>query len=187
MQRLIAILLITALALIDQVSKWWMIEVYFRPRLFEADGKSLSFFDWLTTVPQDRLPPIRIPWGDYLDMVMVWNQGISFGMLAGSHTAMPLILSVAAFLMATGLFIWLWRTPHITTALPLAMVVAGALANIWDRIRFEAVADFLYFHVKDWYYPAFNLADSCIVIGVVWLAIDGIVMEAKRLKSSREE
>lgn len=187
MQRAIALLLIAALALIDQVSKWWIIEVYFRPRVFEAEGASKNFFEWLMTSPQDKFPPARVAWGDYLDIVMVWNEGISFGMLSSDHTAMPMVLSVSAFLLALGLLIWLWRTPHMTTALPLAMVVAGALANIWDRIRFGAVADFLYFHVKDWYYPAFNLADSCIVLGVIWLAFDGIVLEAKRLKASDEE
>ncbi len=186
MQRLIAILLIFALSMIDQVSKWWVTEVFFRPRIFEADGKSLAFVEWMTTFSQDKLPPIRYEWNEYLNIVMVWNEGISFGMLSNNHHAMPMILSVSAFLLALGLLVWLWRTPNMVTALPLAMIISGALANIWDRLRFGAVADFIDFHVGDWHYPAFNLADSCIVLGVLWLAFDGIVLEARRLKESEE-
>jgi signal peptidase II len=185
-QRVIALLLIAALALIDQVSKWWVIEVFFRPRIFEADGQSLNFMEWLTTLPQQKFPPARFAWGEYFNMVMVWNEGISFGMLANGQEMMPMILSASAFLLALGLLVWLWRTPHITTALPLAMVISGALANIWDRLRFGAVADFIDFHIGDWHYPAFNLADSCIVVGVLWLAFDGIVLEAKRLRAGEE-
>ncbi|MDY0029874.1 MAG: signal peptidase II [Pseudobdellovibrionaceae bacterium] len=187
MQKLYAVLLIVALALMDQVSKWWIIEVFFRPRVFEADGASQRFMDWFTTVPQDKFPPARYEWAENLNIVMVWNEGISFGMLSSDHAFMPMVLSVSAFLLAAGLFVWLWRTPHITTSLPLAMVIAGALANIWDRIRFGAVADFIDFHVKDWHYPAFNLADSCIVVGVLWLAFDGIVLEARRMAKKEEE
>ena len=187
MQKLYAILLILTLALADQVSKWWVIEVFFRPRVFEADGASKSFMEWLTTWPQDKFPPARFEWFENLNVVMVWNEGISFGLLSSDHSFMPMVLSVSALLLALGLFIWLWRTPHMTTALPLAMVISGAVANIWDRIRFGAVADFIDFHVKDWHYPAFNLADSCIVVGVLWLAFVGMVLEARLMAKSEEE
>ena len=126
-QKICALLLIIALALIDQVSKWWVIEVFFRPRVFEAEGASKGFIEWLTTLPQDKFPPARFEWAEYLNIVMVWNEGISFGMLSSDHTMMPMILSVSAFLLALGLFIWLWRTPHMTTAMPLAMVGGTAL------------------------------------------------------------
>lgn len=185
-QKFIALVLIVALGLIDQVSKWWVIEVFFRPRIFEADGRSLDFIEWLTTLHQDQLPAARYQWAEYLNIVMVWNKGISFGMFAGTHEMMPVILSVSAFLLALGLLIWLFRTPHMTTALPLALVISGALANIWDRIRFGAVADFIDVHIDEWHYPAFNIADSCIVMGVAWLAFDGIILEARRLKAAKE-
>ncbi|MBL8639270.1 MAG: signal peptidase II [Alphaproteobacteria bacterium] len=190
-RRGFCLVLIGLLALVDQISKWWVIEMFFRPRVFEVDGASASFPDWLTQLHQSQFPPALFEWFSVLNIVMVWNKGISFGVFAGDHDFIPILLSSVALIMVAGLLIWLWRTPHWLTSLPLSMICAGALANIWDRVRFGAVADFIDFHIGDWHYPAFNLADSLIVIGVLWLAFDGVILEAKRelkrLKIKKQE
>lgn len=60
------------------------------------------------------------------------------------------------------------------------IVIAGALGNVWDRLRFGGVIDFLDFHINDWHYPAFNIADSCIVVGVGLILIHNIFIEPKK-------
>lgn len=187
MPRLIAIALIPVFFLLDQISKWWVIEMFFRPRVFEADGSSKPFLEWLTTLSQGQFPPARYEWFDNLNVVMVWNKGISFGMFSSDENTVRHLLIFFTLLLVLGLLVWLFRNPPLKVALPLGMIVAGALGNIWDRIRFGGVADFIDFHIDDWHYPAFNIADSFIVLGVAWLAFDGIILEARRLKQAKEQ
>jgi len=184
--RLIAIILVPVLFALDQLSKWWVIEIFFRPRVFEAESETQSFFGWIGALTQERFPPARFELLDNFNLVMVWNQGISFGMLSSHEETTRLFLIISALVLVLGLLVWLMRTTSFKIAIPLGMIIAGALANIWDRVRFGAVADFIDFHIGDWHYPAFNLADSCIVLGVAVLAFDGIILESRRLKESKE-
>lgn len=174
--------LIVLLALADQISKWWVIEVFYKPRVFEADGATMPFFQWFTTFGQEQFPPTNIEMTSFFNMVMVWNKGVSFGMFASGHDLMPYVLSGVAAVMAVILSVWMARATYLTTLIPLAMIISGAIANIWDRLRFGAVADFLDFHIGDIHYPAFNIADCCIVVGVLLLAFDGVILERRRLR-----
>lgn len=180
LRKFIYLPFILALILLDQVSKWWVIEMMLRPQLFEASGASLSFGTWLTTHGQELFPPASLSISSFFNIVMVWNKGVSFGMFSNTHDVMPYILSGFAVLMVSALLVWLTRASHLATTIPLTLVIAGALANVWDRLRFGAVADFLDFHVGDWHYPAFNIADCCIVVGVAGLALDGLLLEPRR-------
>jgi signal peptidase II len=178
---------IIALIVADQVSKWWVLEKIVRLRSFEADGSSMDFLPWLFKLGQEQMPPFRSEVTSFFDIVMAWNTGVSFSMFASDHQAMVYVLIGVALLLSLVFTIWLIRTPLLITALPLAMVVAGALSNVWDRVRFGAVADFLYFHVGEYGWPAFNLADSCIVAGVAILAFDGLFLEPRRTKKALNE
>lgn len=181
MKKVILSGFIVLLAFIDQLSKWWMIEMFFRPRVMEADGESLSFLTWLFTFGQERFPPAQIEVMPFFNLVMVWNRGVSFGMFASAADFMPYILSAFALMLAIILMVWMKRAQFLSTLIPIAMVIAGALANVWDRLRFGAVADFLDFYWGDWHYPAFNIADCCIVLGVIGLAFDGLYLERRRV------
>ena len=184
MQKFFLVLWMMALIIADQVSKWWIIEVFYKPRVFEAEGGTLSFFEWFTTFGQTQFPPVQIEVTSFFNLVMVWNKGVSFGMFASASDIMPYILSAVAVIMSVILGIWMKRATHLSTIIPLALVIAGALANVFDRFRFGAVADFLDFHINDWHYPAFNIADCCIVVGVLLLAFDGIILDRRRAKLS---
>jgi signal peptidase II len=173
---------IPALILIDQLSKWWVIERYFRLNDFAADGASVDFIPWLITTGQQQLPPLRHEITGFFDLVMAWNTGVSFSMFASDNAVMPLVLTGVALILSLGFMAWLFTTRAIMTALPLVLIIAGALSNVWDRMRFGAVADFLYFHVGEVGWPAFNIADSCIVLGVALLAWDSLFLEPKRRK-----
>ena len=180
MQKISLVIWMIGLIIADQLSKWWIIEVYYKPRVFEAEGATMPFFEWMATFGQKQFPPTQIEITSFLNLVMVWNKGVSFGMFSSAHDFMPYILSGVAVIMSVILGIWMKRATHITTLVPLAMVIAGALANVWDRLRFGAVADFLDFHINDMHYPAFNIADCCIVVGVLLLAFDGVILERHR-------
>lgn len=110
-------------------------------------------------------PPIRVT--PFFNLGLVWNAGVSFGMLSGLDARWPLAamtLAIAAFLL-----VWLWRGTDALTAAALGMILGGALGNLVDRIRFGAVFDFLDFHLLGYHWPAFNAADACIVLGVALL------------------
>jgi signal peptidase II len=95
----------------------------------------------------------------------------------------PWILSAVALIIALGLAFWLTRVTHLLTALGVGLVIGGALGNVIDRLRFGAVFDFLDFYVGTYHWPAFNVADSCITIGVVLLLWDGLFHGQERGKS----
>lgn len=166
--------LIMALIMLDQWSKWFIIEEYFK-----RSENTLSFFAWLTTLAQPRLDFIRVEILSFFNLVMVWNEGVSFGMFADSHDAMPIVLSIFALILSCVFTVWLSRSTRLTTSLPITFIIAGALSNVWDRARFGAVADFFDFHYAGIHYPSFNIADSLIVIGVIVLALDTMFCEPK--------
>lgn len=103
----------------------------------------------------------------FFNLVMVWNRGISFGMFAGHNQ--PLLLCLLSLVIVAILLRWLWQNPPLPVALAIGLVVGGALGNVIDRVRFGAVADFFDVHLMGYHWPAFNIADSAIFIGVVVL------------------
>lgn len=133
-------------ALVDQIHKWWMIEIY---RIGEKG--------------RVRLTP-------FFDLVYVQNKGISYSLLDGLGQG-PLIAVAAIALIA--LLIWIAKAESLLLSLSLGLVAGGALGNAIDRLRLGGVADFFLFYIKDvfsWY--VFNLADVAIVAGVLGLLYD---------------
>ena len=104
----------------------------------------------------------------FFNLVLNWNKGVSFGMLNNINNG-DIILSVVMILMIVSLFIWYFRSKNKKLLLPLSMIISGALGNLMDRIRYGAVVDFLDFHVMEYHYPSFNIADSVIVIGLLMI------------------
>jgi signal peptidase II len=118
-------------------------------------------------------------------LVSAWNTGVSFSML---RNAGPWLLSGGAILVSVGLLAWLTRIETLLTAMGIGCVAGGALGNVIDRLRAGAVFDFLDFYIRqadgrEWHWPAFNLADSGITVGVVLLLIDGLFHRAGSAKS----
>jgi signal peptidase II len=111
----------------------------------------------------------------FFDLQMVWNRGISFGLLRASEDIARWSLVVMSFVIS-GVFIWWLRTvERKMTALALGLVIGGALGNVIDRIRFGAVADFLDFNGL-WFPWVFNVADAAITVGAILLAFDMIFL-----------
>ena len=116
----------------------------------------------------------------FFRLVEVWNPGVSFGILGGDRARPAWLLSGVAVAVCVGLFIWLRRTDRPLTGWGIGLVMGGAIGNVIDRARWGAVFDFADFHVRQWHWPAFNVADSAIVVGVGLMLIDSLIGEKKR-------
>ncbi len=135
--------------MLDQLTKWWI----------------------LTSV---MTPPQRIPVTGFFNLVLVYNRGVSFGFLGGAPSWATAALIIFALLLSVALCIWMWRAENLLLGTALGFVVGGAIGNVIDRFLHGAVVDFLDFHVAGYHWPAFNVADSAITIGVVILIIDSL-------------
>ncbi|MEO1191920.1 MAG: signal peptidase II [Pseudomonadota bacterium] len=147
MRLILLIALVVILA--DQASKWIILsEVMIPPQVIEVTG--------------------------FFNLVLAYNRGVSFGLFAVDSPWTPYFLAGIAALIALGVLIWAWRQGRLLPAVCAGLVVGGAIGNVIDRLRWGAVVDFLDFHAFGWHWPAFNVADSCIVIGVGLLLYDGL-------------
>ena len=147
--RIFAVLLILLVIAADQATKAWALAGWFSP-------------------------PRVIEVTQFLNLVPVWNTGVAFGFLAGDWPAMPLVLTGFSALVSLGLLVWLLRSRQRAVVIALAPVIGGAVGNIVDRLRFGAVIDFVDLHVAGLHWPAFNIADAGITIGVGLLLLDSV-------------
>jgi lipoprotein signal peptidase len=150
--RGLGVLLLAAVVAGDQLSKSWITGYFADPARHGAES----------------LAPI-------FNLVLVQNRGVSFGLFNGDSAANAVIFSVLAAAVVAGLLVWLWRTRSALIATAIGLIAGGAIGNVIDRLRFGAVTDFLDFHWGEWHFPAFNLADSAITVGVGLLLIDGLL------------
>jgi signal peptidase II len=111
----------------------------------------------------------------FFNLVMVWNRGVSFGMLNGVGALTPWLLPGLAVGVVIVLLFWLKRSEHALMAVGLGMVIGGALGNVIDRLRYGAVVDFLDFHLAGYHWPAFNVADAGICVGAGLILVDGLL------------
>ncbi len=150
-------LLVAAVVVIaDRMVKWWAIDAL-------AD----------TPYGVEILP--------FFNLVLVENRGISFGMFGGG-TLPPLLLAAVALAVTLALVIWLRLVETRLLAAAIGLVIGGALGNVIDRFRYGAVVDFLDLHWDDFHWPAFNLADAAISVGVVVLLMDALLIGHERHK-----
>lgn len=106
---------------------------------------------------------------DFFDYVLVWNTGISYGLLDGMPVwAVGLVMLVAIAALA----FWWFRADSNLVRVGLALCIGGALSNALDRVLYGAVADFFHLHWGSWSFYIFNLADVAITAGVVLLIAD---------------
>jgi len=121
--------------------------------------------------PHDSIKVI----GGFFYITHVENRGAAFSLFANSPSqwkmAMLVVFSIVALVVVLTL---LWRNTHTmaTTGLGLALILGGALGNLWDRLLTGRVVDFLLFYIGSYAWPAFNVADSAIVIGAGLLVIE---------------
>ena len=138
-----------SVAVVDQLVKWWIV-------------------DWLAD------PPGFVEVLPFFNLVMVWNRGVSFGLLGDADLA-PYLMAGIAGLVVIVLVIWLAGVSERLLAASIGLIIGGALGNIVDRLVYGAVADFVDVHAGGYHWPAFNVADAAITVGVAVMLIDGLL------------
>jgi signal peptidase II len=153
-----AILIAVGTLVLDQASKLYLLFVY---ELFLHEPVTL---------------------GPFIELIVVWNRGISYGLLQQETDLGRWLLTGFSLLAAIGLGIWMLRTPHRFLAISIALIVGGAIGNAIDRIAYGAVFDFIHVHVGTFSWYVFNVADAAIVAGVIGLVYDSFVLEGRRAR-----
>ncbi|HEU5047037.1 MAG TPA: signal peptidase II [Rickettsiales bacterium] len=129
-----------------------------------------------TSFPVTVLPVFNI--------ALVFNRGISFGMLSQTHAWGALLLPLVLSAIVLALVVWLVQAETIGVSLALGLIIGGAAGNLIDRARAGMVTDFLDFHIGHYHWPAFNIADSAIFIGVVIFIFTNIIGEKIAVKDN---
>jgi signal peptidase II len=143
---LIALLVV----LVDRATKWLV-------------AKEISLHEGIAVIP------------GFFRLTRVENRGAAFGLFADSPAqwkiAILVLFSIVALVVVSAL---LWRNSHVmtTTGIGLALILGGAVGNLWDRLLNGRVVDFLLFYIGRYQWPAFNVADSAIVCGAGLLVIE---------------
>ena len=127
------------------------------------------------TVLNHLVPYERITITPFFNLVLVYNTGSGFGLCARGDEFTRWALLLLTLAVALVLLIWLARTKEILVSIALGMILGGAFGNMTDRLVRKAVVDFLDFHIHGWHWPAFNVADSSITIGVVLFFITSLL------------
>ncbi len=144
--------LAVVVAAADQLTKLWV----------------LGFFAARSGEPVVALAP-------FFNLVLTGNRGMSFGLFNGDSAANTAVFTALAAVIVLGLGVWLRRAQSAFLQLALGLIIGGAFGNVADRLSRGAVVDFLDFHVGEWHWFAFNLADAAICLGVGALLIDGLL------------
>ncbi len=155
-----------AVIVVDQIAKWWMLA-----RQFPAACAGFSPQPGVLSDCSVAVLPI-------FKLTMVWNYGVSFGLLRAGQDWVRWALVAFSVGVALFLAVWARKIDRPLLAGAIGLVMGGAVGNVIDRIRFGAVADFLDF--KALYFPwVFNVADSAITVGVVLLLLDSFRRDMK--------
>ncbi|HEX3573617.1 MAG TPA: signal peptidase II [Rhodopila sp.] len=138
----------------DQASKWWVLNVLNLPDLRQV---------------------VLLP---VLNLTMVWNRGVTFGLLNGLGSWGHVILAAVALAVVIALGFWLRRAETRIMAVAIGSIAGGAIGNVIDRVRFGGVIDFIHAHVDtpwgDYSWYVFNVADAAIVCGVAVLVLESL-------------
>ncbi|WP_240956112.1 signal peptidase II [Wenzhouxiangella sp. XN79A] len=133
---------------------------------------------WTKHLASSNLDLYRpVPITGWLNMTLAHNTGAAFSFLADGGGWQRIFFIVVASGISVFLLIWLWRLPLQARALPsaLMLLLGGAIGNLVDRVTLGYVVDFIDVHYAGWHWPAFNLADSAIVIGVGLMMIESLL------------
>ena len=117
----------------------------------------------------------RIALTPFFELVLFHNEGAAFSFLAGAGGWQRHLFSAFA-IVASVVILYLLRKHSRETlfSVALALILGGALGNLYDRLTLGHVVDFLFFHYQEYYWPAFNIADSAITVGVALMLWDGL-------------
>jgi signal peptidase II len=160
--------------------KYWILLVFFTGILL--------LDQWTKSMVLQKLPlyqRVNVIQG-FFDLTHVRNTGGAFGIFGGEKGGLGSILFVVVSLIAIGAIVFLFlrvKENEKTLALSFSLILSGAVGNLIDRLRYGEVVDFLDFHLSTYHWPAFNVADSAICIGIGLMALE--LLKGDRKKGTR--
>jgi signal peptidase II len=149
-----------AVIVVDQVTKNWILAA-FRP------GEDL-------------------PLTPFASLVLAFNTGAAFSFLAGEDGWQRWLFAAIAVAACAAMVWFMRRGGNALFSAGLALIIGGAIGNLYDRLALGHVVDFILLHWRGWYYPAFNVADSAITLGAAALIIDSFRDRRKSVRKDGE-
>lgn len=137
-------ILIFVLILADQITKFWVLDNI------------------------DPMSPVSVVPG-FFNLVLVYNPGVAFGFMSNWDSIYRIAVISLISVFAVSFLLYLYFESYRESfygSMAIVLILSGAIGNIIDRVRLSMVVDFLDFYISGWHWPAFNLADSYICIGV---------------------
>lgn len=125
-------------------------------------------------------PPMELT--SWLNLILAYNYGAAFSFLGTAGGWQRWLFSGLSAVVSVVLIVWISRTPKNSFWLPccLALILGGAIGNLIDRVRFGYVVDFIDFHIGNWHFATFNVADAAISVGAVMMLIDAFILSDKK-------
>ena len=115
----------------------------------------------------------------FLNLTLIWNTGMAFGLFESESNTYHFI-SARIFVVIVFLIIWLFKSKIFIEKIALSVVIGGALGNLFDRIKFNAVPDFIDLHYRDFHWFVFNVSDIVITIGIILLLLSDILKKNEK-------
>lgn len=153
---------------------WWLLTIVWI--ILDLATKALASSSLTYATPVEVLP--------FFNLTLLHNTGAAFSFLADHPGWQRWFFAAIAVAATIGLSIWMTRLKRDEKVLGacLALIIGGALGNLYDRLVHGYVVDFLSFHAAGWYYPAFNVADIGITVGAIGLIWESIFAERRRAR-----
>lgn len=113
----------------------------------------------------------------WFNLTLQHNTGAAFSFLSDAGGWQRWFFTAVAVIISVALAVWLFMAPraHWLLNLSLALILGGAIGNVWDRVALGYVVDFISVHYRGWYFPAFNIADSAITVGAACMLLDSFL------------
>jgi len=115
----------------------------------------------------------------FLNLTLVWNSGMAFGLFESESNTYHIISAIIASVIII-LIIWLYKSKLLVEKIALSIVIGGAIGNLFDRIKYNAVPDFIDMHYRDFHWFVFNVSDIVITIGIILLLLSDILKKNEK-------
>ena len=161
--------------ILKNLNKNFLINIFLISLIFSLDRISKIYVINLN----QKLLGSEIFSSNYLNIILIWNEGIAFGLFSFSQTILYDLLTLFISLVIIIILIMLIKSNDLRKY-PLLMILGGAIGNLYDRVFYKAVPDFIDLHVNNFHWFIFNVADIFISIGVIFMILIEIIGNKKK-------
>ena len=154
-KKLINLILITSIFALDRISKIYIIKI------FELENK------------------VDIYLTEYLNLYLIWNKGVAFGLFSVNENFLYNVITGIIIIICIVMMVMIYNSNGFKN-FSLILVLGGALGNLFDRMYYSAVPDFIDFHINGFHWFVFNVSDIFITLGIICLIFDEIFVNNKK-------